>query len=90
MDPGSPAERTYKAAHADYLSMMRPVWQEVGAPAFEEGNPGVQGGTDFFRAVIAFDAKMRAMTTMPLHIVDPAKAEAYLDARYAVIRPDCE
>ena len=90
MDPGSPAERTYKAAHVDYLSMMRPVWQEVGAPEFEEGDPGVQGGTDFFRAVIAFDAKMRAMTTMPLYIVDPAEAEAYLDARNAVVRPDCE
>lgn len=89
MDPGSPAEQRYEAAYADFLSMMQPVWQEVGAPEFEEDVRDTQGGEGFFRAVITFDAKMRTMT-MPLHIADPAEAEAYTHARYDVTHPDCE
>ena len=81
IDPGSPAEDTYENSYAEYLSLMGPVWQEVGAPESGEDD-------EFFRAVIRFDAKMRTLTRPPLLIDSMVEAEAYVDARIAVTHPD--
>ena len=81
IDPGSSAAGTYESAYAEYLSLMRPVWQEIGAPD-DDGDKG------FFRAVIRFDARMRALTRPPLEIDSAVEAEAYINARIAVTRPD--
>ena len=92
INPGSPAEHAYDTAYAEYLSLMRPVWQEVGAP---EGPDELRSQADdedldFFRAVVQFDARMGALTRPPLLIAELAVAAAYLDARYDVTHPDCE
>ena len=81
IDPGSPAEDTYENSYAEYLSLMGPVWQELGAPEAD-------GDNEFFRAVIRFDAKMRTLTKPALLIDSMVEAEAYVDARIAVTHPD--
>ena len=83
IDPGSPAQDAYDDAYAEYLALMRPVWQELGAPEYE-------GDNESFRAVMQFDAKMRILTKPPLLIDSFVEAEAYIDARSTVLKPDSE
>ena len=92
INPGSPAEHAYDTAYAEYLPLMQPVWQEVGAPEApdELESKADDEDLDFFRAVVRFDARMRALTKPPLLIAELAVAAAYLDARYEVTHPDCD
>ena len=89
VEPGSRAKSLYQESYAEYVALMKPVWDEVGTSDWSHpGDPYAEPSEEFFKAVLTFDARMRTQTKVPPLIDELVREYAYLDARKATVKPD--
>ena len=89
IDAGSPAESLYQEAYAEYMALMKPVWDEVRTEDWSQSmDPYDAPCVEYFNDVLTFDARMRTLTKVAPLIDEVVREYAYSDAREATVRPN--